>query len=75
MLILTRKIGQSIIIGEKVEVKIVSIEEGKVKLGITAPKEVTVLRKELIEVMDENIKAAGVSKEALKEIEKFIKKR
>ncbi|MGB9780535.1 carbon storage regulator CsrA [Caldanaerobacter sp.] len=75
MLILTRKIGQSIIIGENVEVKIVSIEEGKVKLGITAPKEVTVLRKELIEVMDENIKAAGVSKEALKEIEKFIKKR
>jgi carbon storage regulator len=75
MLILTRKIGQSIIIGENVEVKIVSIEEGKVKLGITAPKEVTVLRKELIEVMDENIKAAGVSKEAVKEIEKFIKKR
>jgi len=75
MLILTRKIGQSIIIGENVEVKIVSIEEGKVKLGITAPKEVTVLRKELIEVMDENIKAASVSKEALKEIEKFIKKR
>ncbi|ERM91770.1 carbon storage regulator [Caldanaerobacter subterraneus subsp. yonseiensis KB-1] len=75
MLILTRKIGQSIIIGEKVEVKIVSIEEGKVKLGITAPKEVTVLRKELIEVMDENIKAASVSKEAVKEIEKFIKKR
>ncbi|AAM23778.1 MULTISPECIES: carbon storage regulator CsrA [Thermoanaerobacteraceae] len=75
MLILTRKIGQSIIIGENVEVKIVSIEEGKVKLGITAPKEVTVLRKELIEVMDENIKAASVSKEAVKEIEKFIKKR
>ncbi|HBT48392.1 MAG: Carbon storage regulator (Could also regulate swarming and quorum sensing) [Caldanaerobacter subterraneus] len=75
MLILTRKVGQSIIIGEDVEVKIVSIEEGKVKLGITAPKEVTVLRKELIEVMDENIKAASVSKEAVKEIEKFIKKR
>ncbi|MEQ2128568.1 carbon storage regulator CsrA [Caldanaerobacter subterraneus KAk] len=75
MLILTRKIGQSIIIGENVEVKIVSIEEGKVKLGITAPKEVTVLRKELIEVMDENIKAASVSKEAVKEIENFIKKR
>lgn len=75
MLILTRKIGQSIIIGENVEVKIISIEEGKVKLGITAPKEVTVLRKELIEVMDENIKAASVSKEAVKEIEKFIKKR
>ncbi|SFE64958.1 carbon storage regulator, CsrA [Thermoanaerobacter thermohydrosulfuricus] len=75
MLILTRKVGQAIIIGESIEIKILEIEDGQIKLGITAPKEVNVLRKELIEVMDENIKAASVSKEAVKEIEKFIKKR
>lgn len=38
MLILTRKVGQAIIIGEDIEIKILEIEDGQIKLGITAPK-------------------------------------
>ena len=75
MLILTRKVGQAIIIGENVEIKILEIVDGQIKLGITAPKNISVLRKELVEIKDENLKAASVNKEALSKIENFIKKR
>lgn len=75
MLILTRKVGQAIIIGEDIEIKILEIDDGQIKLGITAPKNISVLRKELIEIKDENLKAASVNKEALSKIENFIKKR
>ncbi|HHW57523.1 MAG TPA: carbon storage regulator CsrA [Clostridia bacterium] len=75
MLILTRKVGQSIIIGEDIEIKILEIVDGQIKLGITAPKNISVLRKELIEIKDENLKAASVNKEVLSKLENFIKKR
>ncbi|ADD01781.1 carbon storage regulator, CsrA [Thermoanaerobacter italicus Ab9] len=74
MLILTRKVGQAIIIGEDIEIKILEIEDGQIKLGITAPKNISVLRKELVEIKDENLKAATVNKEALSQLENFIKK-
>ncbi len=48
MLILSRKLNESIIIGDNIEVKIISIDKGVVKLGIEAPSEVIVLRQELI---------------------------
>ncbi|GAB6116983.1 carbon storage regulator CsrA [Thermoanaerobacter sp. CM-CNRG TB177] len=75
MLILTRKVGQAIIIGENVEIKILEIVDGQIKLGVTAPKSISVLRKELIEIKDENLKAASVNKEVLSQLENFIKKR
>jgi len=75
MLILTRKVGQAIIIGENVEIKILEIVDGQIKLGVTAPKNISVLRKELIEIKDENLKAASVNKEVLSQLENFIKKR
>ncbi|ADH60320.1 carbon storage regulator, CsrA [Thermoanaerobacter mathranii subsp. mathranii str. A3] len=74
MLILTRKVGQAIIIGEDIEIKILEIGEGQIKVGITAPKNISVLRKELVEIKDENLKAATVDKEALSQLENFIKK-
>jgi len=74
MLILTRKIGQSLIIGDDVEIKIVSIDNDNVKIGISAPKDVTVVRKELLEVKDENKKAINIDKSSLKKLEKIIKK-
>ncbi|UZQ84284.1 carbon storage regulator [Thermoanaerobacter sp. RKWS2] len=63
------------IIGEGIEIKILEIVDGQIKLGITAPKNISVLRKELVEIKDENLKAASVNKEALSKIENFIKKR
>ncbi len=59
MLILSRKVDESIVIGDNIEIKIVSIEEGKVKLGISAPKDIEIHRKEIfIEIQEENKKAA-----------------
>lgn len=74
MLILTRKIGQSLIIGDDIEVKVVSIDGENIKIGISAPKDVSVVRKELLEVKDENKKAAHIDKSSLKKLEKLIKK-
>ncbi|ORX24533.1 carbon storage regulator [Thermoanaerobacterium sp. PSU-2] len=74
MLILSRKTGQSLIIGDDVEIKIVSIDGDNVKIGISAPKNVTVVRKELLEVKDENKKAINIDKSSLEKLEKIIKK-
>ncbi len=51
MLILSRKAEESIVINDNITVKIVSIEKGVVKLGIDAPKEVSILRSELTEAV------------------------
>lgn len=62
MLVLTRKINESIIVADDIEISIVDISKGHVKLGIKAPKNVTVHRKEIYEaIMKENIEAAKVS--------------
>ncbi|OXT08740.1 carbon storage regulator [Thermoanaerobacterium thermosaccharolyticum] len=74
MLILTRKIGQSLIIGDDIEIKVVSIDGENIKIGISAPKNVSVVRKELLEVKDENKKAVLIDKSSLKKLEKLIKK-
>lgn len=47
MLVLSRKLGQSIEIGEGIVVKIVDVQRGKVRVGIEAPREVPVRRSEL----------------------------
>lgn len=48
MLVLTRKIGQALMIGEKIEVRLLPPRiTGEVRVGITAPRTVLVLRKEL----------------------------
>lgn len=47
MLVLTRKTNQSIMIGDDVEVTVLAVSRDKIRLGITAPKEVPVFRKEV----------------------------
>jgi carbon storage regulator len=62
MLVLTRKLDESIIINENIEVVVVEIKENTVKLGIKAPKEIKILRKEIFEeIRKENIEAAQSS--------------
>ena len=58
MLILTRKIGESLIIGDDVEITVLSVRGNQVKLGVNAPKEIAVHRQEIYE----RIKAAEDSK-------------
>ncbi len=69
MLILARKVGESIIIGDRVEISIVDIKGDQVKLGITAPRDVKVYRQEVYrEIQEENRRAAGARPEALPDI-------
>lgn len=58
MLYLTRKIGQSVIINDDIEVTVVDIRGKSVKLGFTFPPEATVLRREIHERIKEENRAA-----------------
>ncbi|OOM79983.1 carbon storage regulator CsrA [Clostridium sp. BL-8] len=58
MLIITRKKGESFMIGDDIEIVINKIEDGSVKIGINAPKDVSILRKELYEEVEKENKAA-----------------
>lgn len=49
MLVLTRKIGQSIVIGDEIEVVVLEVRGEQVRVGIRAPKSVSVHRKEIYE--------------------------
>ncbi len=63
MLILTRKIGESVVIGDDIVVTVTDIKNGQIKLGITAPKNVTVNREEVLKkIKVENVlsSASGV---------------
>lgn len=67
MLILNRKEGESIIIGDNVEVLILEIQEGRIKIGIEAPKDVNILRKEVYDsVVEENKNAVSNNEDILK---------
>ncbi|SHH20146.1 carbon storage regulator CsrA [Tepidibacter thalassicus] len=73
MLILSRKQEESIIINEDIEIVVLGISEGKVKLGIKAPKDVEILRKEIKEaVVEENKEAIG--KINMSKLKKLMKK-
>lgn len=59
MLYLTRKIGESIIINNNIELTVVEVRGKTVKLGFLFPKEATILRKELHQkIMEQNLAAA-----------------
>lgn len=58
MLIITRKKGESLMIGDDIEIVISKIDDGNVKIGIKAPKELTILRKELYEEVEQENKEA-----------------
>ena len=48
MLVLSRKLGEKIIIGENITITVVDIDRGKIRLGIEAPKDVPIVRQELL---------------------------
>lgn len=60
MLYLTRKIGDSVIINDNIEVTVVEVRGRSIKLGFTFPADVSVLRRELYEkIQAENMAASG----------------
>lgn len=59
MLVLARKVGQSIIIGDNIELTVIEVRGEQVRIGIDAPKAISVHRKELLEqIKAENIRVA-----------------
>jgi len=71
MLVITRKKGESLLIGNDIEITISKIDDGSVKIAIDAPREITILRKELYtEVKSENIEAIKVDMDVLKSFKK-----
>lgn len=73
MLVLTRKKGQSIMIGDDIEVKVVEVDGDAVRIGIKAPRDLSIYRQEIYEaIREENIRAAnGASQvvDKLKEVQ------
>ncbi|AJD92144.1 hypothetical protein JMA_28270 [Jeotgalibacillus malaysiensis] len=70
MLVLTRKTGEAIRIGDDIEITVLSVNGDQVKLGIDAPKHVDIHRKEVfLEIQEENKVAAN----GIEDIEKFLR--
>ena len=62
MLVLARKVGQSIVINDNIELLVIEVRGDQVRLGINAPKTIPVHRKELFEqIKAENARAAAES--------------
>lgn len=75
MLVIKRKVGESILLGEDIEIVVSEVIGDKVKIAIDAPKEVKIMRRELKDTSDFNrtaISAVGIAN--LKELNKRIKK-
>ena len=68
MLALTRKRGESLVINNNIEITVLEIRGDQIKLGIQAPKNVPIYRKEVyLQIQNENAEASGIdSLEALK---------
>ena len=64
MLVLTRKTNQSIMIGDDVEVSVLAVSRDKIRLGITAPRDVPVFRKEVyLSIKGEQMSSDGGAQE------------
>lgn len=72
MLVLRRRQGESLLIGDNVEVQILELTSQAVKLGIIAPKEISILRKELYLTRMEN--EAAAREVNLEKLSEFLKK-
>jgi carbon storage regulator len=69
MLVLTRKANQSIMIGDDIEVSVLSVLGEKVRLGIQAPRRVPVFRKEVfLEIQAESLEAAEQARRELAQV-------
>ncbi len=58
MLVLNRKKGETIILNDNIQITVIDVQGDNIKLGITAPREVTIFRKEIYEeIVNTNLQA------------------
>ncbi|SEN64790.1 carbon storage regulator CsrA [Paenibacillus sp. OV219] len=74
MLVLSRKKGESIIIQDDIEITILEVGTDTIKLGIKAPREVEVLRKELHSMIKQSNQEAATPQASLSELKNKLKK-
>jgi carbon storage regulator len=75
MLVLTRKVGESIRIGDDIEVVVTSVEQNKVKIGIRSPRHIPVYREELYQkIQADNLEAASMETGDLDEMLELLEK-
>jgi len=68
LLVLTRKVGQSIVIGDEIEVVVLEVRGEQVRVGIRAPKTVSVHRKEVYEQIAEEARPASAAAPAVEDV-------
>jgi carbon storage regulator len=68
MLVLSRKKGESIVIGNNIEITILSVEGENVRIGVSAPKEIDIFRKEVFEAIQLNNQNAIIHAGELKDV-------
>jgi len=74
MLVVSRKIGEELKVGENIIIKIIDIEKNQVKVGIDAPRNITILRMELVkEITKQNKLSTNTDENILHKLSNMIK--
>ncbi len=74
MLVLTRKLGESIAIDDHIKIRVVQIKGKQVRIGIEAPKDTKIHREEVyMAIKDQNQQSVQVSQDKVKNISKLLK--
>ena len=73
MLILSRRVGESLAIGDDIVVTVVGVSGHQIRLGISAPKEIPVLREEIYKAMRDENQAAASASDAKRRLEDAVK--
>jgi carbon storage regulator len=74
MLVLTRKLGESIAIDDHIKIRVVQIKGKQVRIGIEAPKDTKIHREEVyMAIQDQNQQSVQVTQDKVKNISKLLK--
>ncbi len=74
MLVLTRKLGESIAIDDHIKIRVVQIKGKQVRLGIEAPKDTKIHREEVyMAIQDQNKESVGVTSEKTRDVSRLLK--
>jgi len=68
MLVLSRKVGERIVIGETISLTVVEVKGGRIRLGIQAPRNVAILRQELSQLRESQSKGSSNSAESCESV-------